>query len=43
MYNKSIKIEYKNFQSQISGQTVMLEDTVKLLSSQVNAGFGFLF
>ncbi len=36
-------IEYKNFQSQISGQTVMLEDTVKLLSSQVNAGFGFLF
>ena len=36
-------IEYKNFQSQISGQTVMLEDTVKLLSSQFNAGFGFLF
>jgi hypothetical protein len=36
-------IEYKNFQSHISGQTVMLEDTVKLLSSQVNAGFGFLF
>ena len=36
-------IEYKNFQSQISGKTVMLENTVKLLSSQLNAGFGFLF
>ena len=36
-------IEYKNFQSRISGQPVILEDSIKLLSSQVNTGFGFLF
>lgn len=36
-------IEYKNFQSRISGQSVILADSIKLLSSQVNTGFGFLF
>ena len=36
-------IEYKNFQSRIAGKSVKLEDSVKLLSSQVKAGFGILF
>jgi len=36
-------IEYKNFQSRISGQSVILEDSVKLFSTQLNAGFGILF
>ena len=37
------KIEYKNYQSQISGKTVTLADHVKLLSSQVSVGIGFIF
>ena len=37
------KIEYKNYQSQISGKTVTLADPVKLLSSQVSVGIGFIF
>ncbi len=36
-------IEYKNYQSQISGRTVTLADPVKLLSSQVSVGLGFIF
>ena len=36
-------IEYKNYQSQISGKTVTLADPVKLLSSQVSVGIGFIF
>jgi len=36
-------IEYKNYQSQISGETVTLADPVKLLSSQVSIGIGFIF
>jgi hypothetical protein len=36
-------IEYKNYQSQISGKTVTLADPVKLLSSQVSVGLGFIF
>ena len=36
-------IEYKNYQSQISGKTVTLADHVKLLSSQVSVGIGFIF
>ena len=36
-------IEYKNYQSQISGKTVTLADHVKLLSSQVSIGIGFIF
>jgi len=36
-------IEYKNYQSQISGKTVTLADPVKLLSSQVSIGIGFIF
>jgi hypothetical protein len=35
--------EYNNFQSQIAGQSVILEDSVKLFSTQLNAGFGILF
>ena len=37
------KIEYKNYQSQISGKTVTLADPVKLLSNQVSVGIGFIF
>ena len=36
-------IEYKNYQSQILGKTVTLADPVKLLSSQVSVGIGFIF
>ena len=36
-------IKYRNFQSQISGQSVMLDDSVKLISSQTSVGIGFLF
>ena len=36
-------IEYKNYQSQISGKTVTHADPVKLLSSQVSVGLGFIF
>ena len=36
-------IEYKNYQSQISGKPVTLADHVKLLSSQVSVGIGFIF
>ena len=36
-------IEYNNFQNRIAGKSVILEDSVILLSSQLNAGFGFLF
>jgi len=36
-------IEYKKYQSQISGKTVTLADPVKLLSSQVSVGIGFIF
>ena len=35
--------EYQNYQSKISGKSVMLADSVKLLSGQISAGFGFLF
>ena len=35
--------EYKNYQSQVSGNSVTLVDPVKLLSSQVNIGIGFIF
>ena len=35
--------EYNNFQTQISEGSIFLEDSVKLFSSQVNAGIGFLF
>lgn len=35
--------EYKNYQSQLNGTAVILADSVKLFSNQVNAGFGFLF
>ena len=36
-------IEYKNYQSQNSGNTVTLADPVKLPSSQVSVGIGFIF
>jgi hypothetical protein len=36
-------IEYKLFQTRIAGKSVILEESVILLSSQLNAGFGFLF
>ena len=36
-------IEYKLFQNRIAGKSVILEDSVILLSSQLNTGFGFLF
>ena len=36
-------IKYKNYQSQVSGSSVTLADSVKLISGQVNAGIGFLF
>jgi len=36
-------IEYKNYKSQESGNTVTLGDSVKLLSNQVNIGIGFVF
>ena len=36
-------IEYKNYQSQNSGKTVTLADPVKLISSQVSVGIGFIF
>ncbi len=36
-------LEYKNYQSQVSGKTVTLADHVKLLSSQVSVGIGFIF
>ena len=36
-------IEYKSFQNRIAAESVILEDSVILLSSQLNAGFGFLF
>ena len=36
-------IEYNNFQNSIKGKSVILKDSVILISSQLNAGFGFLF
>jgi hypothetical protein len=36
-------IEYKLFQNRIAGKSVILEDSLILLSSQLYAGFGFLF
>jgi hypothetical protein len=36
-------IEYKLFQTRIAGKSVILEESVILLSSQLNAGLGFLF
>ena len=36
-------IEYKSFQNRIVGKSVILNDSVILLSSQLNAGFGLLF
>ena len=36
-------IEYKLFQTRIAGKSVILEESVILLSSQLNVGFGFLF
>jgi hypothetical protein len=36
-------IEYKLFQTHIAGKSVILEESVILLSSQLNAGLGFLF
>ena len=38
-----INSEYKNFQSNISGQYIILEDSIKLLSSQLTTGFGLIF
>ena len=35
--------EFKNYQCQMSGQSVIIADSVKLVSGQINAGFGFLF
>ena len=37
------KIEYKLFQNRIAGKSVILNDSIILLSSQLNAGLGFLF
>ena len=34
---------YKNYQSQIAGNNVILADSVNSLSGHVNAGFGFVF
>ena len=36
-------IKYKKFQSRIAGKSIILEDSVILLSTQLNAGFGLLF
>jgi len=36
-------IEYKNFQTQIANESLVLEDSVKLSSSQFNTGIGILF
>ena len=41
-YRQNI-IQYKLFQNRIAGKSVILEDSVILLSSQLNTGFGFLF
>ncbi|SVD58456.1 uncharacterized protein METZ01_LOCUS411310, partial [marine metagenome] len=41
-YRKN-NLKYKNYKSQVSGNTVTLADSVKLLSSQGNAGIGFIF
>jgi len=35
--------KYKNFQSQVSGQSVTLANSAKLISDQINVGIGFLF
>lgn len=35
--------EFKNYQCQMSGQSVIIAESVKLVSGQINAGFGFLF
>jgi len=35
--------EYNNFQAQTGEGSTVLEDSVKLYSSQINAGIGFLF
>jgi len=37
------KIQYKNFQRIISENSVVLEESVKLISSQISTGFGILF
>ena len=35
--------EFKNHQCQMSGKSVILAESVKLISGQINAGIGFLF
>ena len=35
--------EFKNYQCQMSGKSVILAEPVKLISGQINAGIGFLF
>ncbi len=35
--------EYNNFQTQIDEESIILDDSVKLFSRQVNVGLGFLF
>ena len=34
---------FKNYQCQMSGKSVILAEPVKLISGQINAGIGFLF
>jgi len=35
--------KFKNYQCQMSGKSVILDEPVNLLSGQINAGIGFLF
>ena len=35
--------KFKNYQCQMSGKSVILDETVNLFSGQINAGIGFLF
>ena len=35
--------KFKNYQCQMSGKSVVLAESVKLISVQINAGIGFLF
>ena len=35
--------KFKNYQCQMSGKSVVLAESVKLISGQINAGIGFLF
>ena len=36
-------VEYKLFQNRIAGKSIIMEDSVILLSNQFNVGFGFIF